>query len=132
MKSQAVICRTLNAPPHIETIEIDPPQRGEVMVKMVACGVCHSDLSATNGTINFALPLILGHEGAGVVREVGEGVSEFKVGDHVLTSFVTMCGKCRYCAIGKPALCDVGARTMVACFETTSPLSRSSTRSMSA
>ena len=111
MKSKAVVCRTLNAPVVVEEIEIQPPQRGEVLVKMVACGVCHSDLSATNGTIGFPLPLILGHEGAGVIAEVGEGVSEFKVGDHVLTSFVSMCGKCRYCAVGKPALCELGART---------------------
>ena len=111
MKSKAVVCRTLNSPVTVEEIEVQPPQRGEVLVKMVACGVCHSDLSATNGTIGFPLPLILGHEGAGVIAEVGEAVTEFKVGDHVLTSFVSMCGKCRYCAVGKPALCELGART---------------------
>ena len=59
MKSQAVICRELNQPVVVETIEVAPPQAGEVMIKLAACGVCHSDLSATNGTINFAPPLIL-------------------------------------------------------------------------
>jgi NDMA-dependent alcohol dehydrogenase len=110
--ARAVTCRTLNAPVTVESITVDPPSRGEVTIKVAACGVCHSDLSATNGTINFPLPLVLGHEGAGVVVEVGEGVTEFAVGDAVLSSFVSMCGTCRYCVTGKPALCDLGARTL--------------------
>ena len=112
MKSQAVICRALNQPVVVEQIEVAPPQAGEVMIKLAACGVCHSDLSATNGTIAFAPPLILGHEGAGVVVAVGPGVTELALGDHVLSSFVTMCGLCHYCTIGRPALCELGARTL--------------------
>ena len=75
-------------------------------MKIAACGVCHSDLSATNGTIPLPPPLILGHEAAGEVVEVGEGVSDLaKVGDHVVSSFIYMCGKCRFCAAGRPVLC---------------------------
>src|SRR5262245_9027296 len=104
-KSKAVICRELNKPVVVETISVDGPKRGEVMVKMAACGVCHSDLSATNGTIPLPPPLVLGHEAAGEVIEVGEGVSGFAAGDHVVTSFIYMCGKCRFCSGGRPVLC---------------------------
>ena len=103
--SKAVICRELDQPVVVETITVDGPQRGEVTIKLAACGVCHSDLSATNGTIPLPPPLVLGHEGAGVVVEVGEGVTGFAVGDHLVTSFIYMCGKCRYCASGRPVLC---------------------------
>ena len=102
---KAAICRELNKPVVVETIAVDGPKRGEVTVRIAACGVCHSDLSATNGTIPLPPPLILGHEGAGEVIEVGEGVTEFAVGDHVVTSFIYMCGKCRFCAGGRPVLC---------------------------
>ena len=112
MKAKAVLCRENNQPVVVETIEVAPPAAGEVTIRLVACGVCHSDLSATNGTIPFPTPLILGHEGAGVVTLVGPGVTDFSIGDHVLSSFVTMCGTCHYCTIGRPALCDVGARTL--------------------
>src|SRR5512140_2930763 len=76
-KAKAVICRQLNGPVVVEQIEVESPQRDEVMIKLGACGVCHSDLSAINGTIGMPLPLILGHEGAGTVVEAGEGVIDF-------------------------------------------------------
>ena len=82
-KAKAVICRQLNGPVVVEQIELESPHRDEVMVKLGACGVCHSDLSAINGTIGMPLPLILGHEGAGTVVEVGEGVSSLAAGDTV-------------------------------------------------
>ena len=104
-KSRAAICRELNKPVVVETIGVDGPKRGEVTVKIAACGVCHSDLSATNGTIALPPPLVLGHEGAGEVIEVGEGVTGLAVGDHVVSSFIHMCGKCRFCAGGRPVLC---------------------------
>jgi NDMA-dependent alcohol dehydrogenase len=104
-KAKAAICREHNKPVVVESIAIDPPKRGEAMVKLGACGVCHSDLSAITGTIALPLPLVLGHEGAGVVEEVGEGVSELAKGDHVVFSFVYMCGKCRFCVAGRPVLC---------------------------
>ena len=104
-KARAVICRELNQPVTVEEVNVDPPKRGEVLVKLGACGVCHSDLSAINGTIALPLPLVLGHEGAGVVEEAGEGVSEVAKGDHVVFSFIYMCGKCRFCVAGRPVLC---------------------------
>ena len=103
--AKAVICRELNKPVVVEEIRVDSPKRGEVMVKVAACGVCHSDLSATNGTIALPPPLVLGHEGAGEVVEVGEGVTGLAVGDHVVSSFIYMCGTCRFCAAGRPVLC---------------------------
>lgn len=104
-KAKAVLCRELNKPVVVEEISVAPPKRGEVTVKLAACGVCHSDLSATNGTIAMQLPLILGHEAAGEVVEVGEGVSALSAGDHVVSSFIYMCGECRFCASGRPVLC---------------------------
>jgi len=106
---KAAVCRELNKPVLVETISVDGPKRGEVTVRIAACGVCHSDLSATNGTIPLPPPLVLGHEGAGEVVEVGEGVAGgpggLAVGDHVVTSFIYMCGKCRFCSGGRPVLC---------------------------
>ncbi|MDB5838418.1 MAG: alcohol dehydrogenase [Herminiimonas sp.] len=109
-RAKAVVCRERDKPMTVEEIEVEMPRRGEVMMRLSACGVCHSDLSATNGTIPFPLPLVLGHEGAGVVVAVGEGVTDYVVGDHVLSSFVSMCGKCRYCQTGRPQLCDQAAK----------------------
>jgi Zn-dependent alcohol dehydrogenase len=103
--ARAVVCRELNKPVVVESITVDPPQRGEVMVKIGACGVCHSDLSATNGTIPLPPPLVLGHESAGEVIALGEGVTGLAVGDHVVSSFIYMCGKCRFCSMGRPVLC---------------------------
>ncbi len=103
--ARAVICREMGKPVCVERITVASPQRGEVMVKLAACGVCHSDLSATNGTISLPLPLILGHEAAGEVVEVGEDVGGLGVGDHVVSSFIYMCGECRFCAAGRPVLC---------------------------
>src|SRR6478672_5634183 len=109
-RSKAVVCREINQPVTVEHILVEAPRRGEVMIKLAACGVCHSDLSATNGTIPFPPPVILGHEGAGTVVAVGDGVSDYAVGDHVVSSFVSMCGKCRYCQTGRPQLCDQAAK----------------------
>ncbi|HZM36980.1 MAG TPA: Zn-dependent alcohol dehydrogenase [Burkholderiales bacterium] len=103
-KARAVLCRELNKFA-VETVVVDPPKRGEVTVKIGACGVCHSDLSAANGTIALPLPLVLGHEAAGVVEEVGEAVAGLAKGDHVVFSFIYMCGKCRFCVAGRPVLC---------------------------
>jgi S-(hydroxymethyl)glutathione dehydrogenase/alcohol dehydrogenase len=104
-RAKAVIARTVGKAVTVEEIDVAPPRHGEVTVQLAACGVCHSDLSATNGTIGYPLPLILGHEGAGIISEVGEGVRGLKAGDHVITSFVSMCGHCGYCQSGRPQLC---------------------------
>jgi len=105
-EARAVISRELNKAVVVEQIAVDAPKRGEVTIKLAACGVCHSDLSATNGTLAMPLPLILGHEAAGEVIELGEGVASLKEGDHVVSSFIYMCGKCRFCASGRPVLCS--------------------------
>lgn len=109
-RAKAAICREINQPVVVEEIEVESPRRGEVMIKLAACGVCHSDYSVTTGTIPFPPPVVLGHEGAGIVVEVGEGVTGIAVGDAVVSSFVSMCGKCRYCQTGRPQLCDQAAK----------------------
>ena len=109
-RAKAVICREINQPVVVEDIEVESPRRGEVMIKLAACGVCHSDYSVTTGTIPFPPPVVLGHEGAGTVVEIGEGVTDFSIGDAVVSSFVSMCGKCRYCQTGRPQLCDQAAK----------------------
>src|SRR5580693_7332694 len=103
--AKAVLAREVGKPVLVEQIEVAAPQHREVTVRIAACGVCHSDLSATNGTIPYPLPLILGHEGAGVIVAIGDGVDNYAVGDHVVSSFVSMCGRCHYCQTGRPQLC---------------------------
>jgi S-(hydroxymethyl)glutathione dehydrogenase/alcohol dehydrogenase len=110
--ARAVVCREPGKPVVVEEISVDAPQRAEATVKLGACGVCHSDLSATNGTIPMPVPLVLGHESAGEVVEIGQGVSELAVGDHVVSSFIYMCGKCRFCAAGRPVLCTEQAKAL--------------------
>ena len=95
-------------PLRIEEIEIQPPRRGEVAIRMGAAGVCHSDYHVMNGDLPAPLPAILGHEGAGIVEAVGEGVSSVKPGDHVILLFRAPCGRCDYCSTGRPALCNLG------------------------
>nr|WP_106783363.1 zinc-dependent alcohol dehydrogenase family protein [Lysinibacillus timonensis] len=97
-------------PIHIEEIELDPPQEGEVLVKIKAASLCHSDLSVINGSRPRPLPMALGHEASGVVEEVGPGVVNFKKGDKVVCVFVPSCGHCIPCAEGRPALCEPGAK----------------------
>ena len=95
-------------PVKIEEIELDPPGFGEVLVKVAAAGLCHSDLSVVNGNRPRAMPMVLGHEGSGVIEGLGEGVDDYEIGDHVVFIFVPSCGKCISCKEGKPALCDPG------------------------
>jgi NDMA-dependent alcohol dehydrogenase len=108
MKSKAVVYRAGAATVQVEDIVVDEPGPNEVLVKMAACGVCHSDLSVTNGTLPLEPPIVLGHEGAGIVAQVGAGVTELKPGDHVISSFVPSCGRCRFCSTGRPYLCEAG------------------------
>jgi aryl-alcohol dehydrogenase len=88
----------------LEEIEVESPRRGEVLVRIVATGLCHTDLSAREGLIPFPLPGVLGHEGAGVVEEVGDGVTDLEPGDHVVISFA-FCGACQTCRGGHPVYC---------------------------
>jgi NDMA-dependent alcohol dehydrogenase len=94
----------------VDDFELDGPGTGEALVEMVAAGLCHSDDHiATGDTPVTNLPFCGGHEGSGIVREVGPGVTTLKVGDHVVTSFIPSCGKCLWCARGLQNLCDNGA-----------------------
>ncbi|MEO1264924.1 MAG: zinc-dependent alcohol dehydrogenase family protein [Pseudomonadota bacterium] len=97
-------------PIEIAEIEMDPPGEGEVLVKIGASGLCHSDLSVINGDRPRQLPLVLGHECAGEVVECGQGVRDLAVGDHVIFVFIPSCGTCLPCAEGRPALCEPGAK----------------------
>ena len=109
MKTKAAVLWELNTPWSVEEIELDAPKSGEVLVKMVASGMCHSDEHLVTGDLPFALPIIGGHEGAGIVEEVGEGVSWLKKGDHVVFGFIPSCGRCVSCSTGHQNLCDLGA-----------------------
>ena len=90
----------------IEQVELDPPGPGELLIQIGGGGLCHSDLSTIEGLRPRKLPAVGGHEGAGIVRALGPGVTGLAVGDHVVTLFVSSCGVCRYCAEGRPNLCD--------------------------
>lgn len=106
-RCRAVVHRSEGQAVQVEEIVLDPPGPAEVLIEVAACGVCHSDLSVTNGTLPLPPPVILGHEGAGIVRALGAGVAGLQIGDHVISSFVNSCGRCRYCAAGRPNLCDL-------------------------
>lgn len=109
MQSKAAILWEQHAPWSVEDIELDPPKAGEVLVKIAASGMCHSDEHIVTGDLPVELPVIGGHEGAGVVMEVGEGVSWLQPGDHVVFGFIPACGRCVPCATGHSNLCDFGA-----------------------
>ena len=93
----------------VEDLTLDVPRAGEVLVKMAATGVCHSDLSVLHGTVPMPLPMVLGHEGAGVVQTVGPGVASVQPGDHVVLSFIPTCGHCYFCDRHEPHLCVAGS-----------------------
>lgn len=97
-------------PIRIEEVELDPPQTGEVLVKIGGGGLCHSDLSIINGDRPRPLPMVLGHEGAGEIVEVGPGVRDVKPGDRVVFQFSASCGRCRRCLEGRPGICEQAAR----------------------
>lgn len=109
MKTKAAVLWEVNAPWSVEEIELDDPKAGEVLVKLVASGMCHSDEHLTTGDLPFALPIIGGHEGAGIVEKVGEGVTWLEPGDHVIFGFIPSCGRCPSCSTGHQNLCDLGA-----------------------
>ena len=107
---KAAVCYENNKPVRVEDIEQDGPRRGEVRVRLAASGVCHSDFSVITGVMPLKLPCVLGHEGAGIVEEVGEGVIRLVRGDSVVLSWITPCGTCRFCRMGRMSLCDLGAQ----------------------
>ncbi len=125
MKCKAAIIHGVDQDWSVEEIEVDSPQAGEVLVKWTHAGLCHSDEHLLTGDfvpppdameamgISTIFPMIGGHEGAGVIAEVGPGVTSVAVGDHVSASFVPSCGMCRYCTTGRQNLCDQGAGTFL-------------------
>ncbi|MER6944257.1 NAD(P)-dependent alcohol dehydrogenase [Nonomuraea sp. NPDC000554] len=102
--TQAAVVESPGAPFTLQDVELDSPRQGEVLVRMEAAGICHTDLTVAAGLIPFPLPGVLGHEGAGVVEEVGPGVTKVSPGDHVVLTF-TSCGTCVSCKLGHPAYC---------------------------
>ena len=117
MKIKAAVLQRIDAPaPYADSrpltiaeVELDEPGAGEILVRIEAAGLCHSDLSVINGDRPRPLPMVLGHEAAGVVEALGAGISDLAVGDHVVLVFVPSCGHCLPCRIGRPALCEPGA-----------------------
>jgi S-(hydroxymethyl)glutathione dehydrogenase/alcohol dehydrogenase len=103
---QAAVLHEFGRPLVVEELELDPPRTGEVLVRMAASGVCHSDLHVVQGVHPTELPVVLGHEGAGVVEQVGPGVGGLEPGDHVLLTWLPYCGDCRQCARGWPNRCE--------------------------
>jgi alcohol dehydrogenase len=122
MRIQAAVLRQAGLePPYaqskpLEIMELDlaPPGRGELLVKIAAAGLCHSDLSVIDGSRPRPTPMALGHEAAGIVEAVGDGVTDLVAGDHVVLVFVPSCGRCSPCAAGRPALCEPAAKANAA------------------
>jgi alcohol dehydrogenase len=117
MRIKAAVLREMGRPaPYaesrplaVEELDLDPPGPGEVLVRVKAAGLCHSDLSVINGDRPRPMPMALGHEAAGIVESVGEGVADLAPGDHAVMVFVPSCGHCLPCMSGRPALCEPGA-----------------------
>lgn len=108
--AKAAVLYQPGRPLSIEEVHLQPPQKGEVLVRMKAAGVCHSDLHVMKGDLHMPMPIIPGHEGSGVIEAVGEGVSSVSIGDHVIPIWRASCGLCEYCLAGRPALCDMGTK----------------------
>ena len=107
IKTRAAVAWAANQPLSIEEVDLMPPQAGEVLVKIVASGVCHTDAYTLSGKDSEGIfPVILGHEGAGIVMQIGEGVTSVAVGDHVIPLYTPECGECKFCKSGKTNLCQ--------------------------
>jgi Zn-dependent alcohol dehydrogenase len=106
MEIKAAVCREFGAPLAIEQVRLDPPQAGEVTVRVAACAVCHSDITHWQGGWGGALPAVYGHEAAGLVEAVGPAVAGLRAGDHVVVTLIRSCGCCHYCVQGRPVLCS--------------------------
>jgi alcohol dehydrogenase (nicotinoprotein) len=109
MKTKAAVVYEPGKRLEIEELDLDGPRDGEVLIRFLYAGLCHSDIHVAHGDLEARLPMVLGHEGAGIVEEVGPGVTRVKPGDHVVCSFIPNCGVCRYCATGRQSICDWGA-----------------------
>src|SRR6204780_629232 len=112
MKTKAAVVYEPGKPIEIEELDLDGPQEGEVLIRYTHAGLCHSDIHIAHGDLEARLPMVLGHEGAGIIEEVGAGVTRVAPGDHVVCSFIPNCGVCRYCATGRQSICDMGAHIL--------------------
>ena len=109
VKSRAAVAFAAGEPLKIVEIDVAPPRKGEVLVRITHTGVCHTDAFTLSGEDPEGLfPVVLGHEGAGIVVEVGEGVTSVKPGDHVIPLYTAECGQCVFCKSGKTNLCTAG------------------------
>ncbi|MDQ2894984.1 MAG: NDMA-dependent alcohol dehydrogenase [Actinomycetota bacterium] len=109
MKTKAAVVYEAGQRIEIEELDLDGPKDGEVLIRYTHAGLCHSDVHIAHGDLPARLPMVLGHEGAGLIEEVGPGVTRVKAGDNVVCSFIPNCGVCRYCATGRQSICDMGA-----------------------
>ena len=107
-KTRGAVLMEPNGRWEIKELSLDPPKANEVLVRVMATGLCHSDEHIRSSTTWAVFPLVGGHEGAGIVEEVGPGVTRVRQGDHIVTSFIPVCGRCRYCSTGRQNLCDDG------------------------
>jgi S-(hydroxymethyl)glutathione dehydrogenase/alcohol dehydrogenase len=112
MKTRAAVLHDAHQPFEVIELDLDGPREGEVLIRYSSAGLCHSDLHLIDGDLVPRFPIVGGHEGAGIIEEVGPGVTRVKPGDHVVCSFIPSCGTCRYCATGRQNLCDLGATIM--------------------
>ncbi len=110
MKAKAAVLFETGQKLDIRDVEVQAPRAGEVLIRMAAGGVCHSDLHVMTGHLVASLPAVLGHEGSGVVADVGPGVTSLKAGDHVIPLWRMSCGSCEHCSDGRPALCAEGTQ----------------------
>jgi S-(hydroxymethyl)glutathione dehydrogenase/alcohol dehydrogenase len=113
MKTKAAVLTAVNQPWEILEVDLREPKEGEVLIRYVAAGLCHSDMHLMTGDLPVELPYIGGHEGAGIVEAVGPGVSRVAKGDHVVCAFIPSCGHCRWCSTGRQSLCDLGATILI-------------------
>ena len=109
MKTKAAVLHDAHQSFEITEVDLDGPGPGEVLIRFTAAGLCHSDLHLIDGELAPRYPMIGGHEGAGVIEDVGTGVRKVQPGDHVVCSFIPNCGTCRYCSTGRQSICDMGA-----------------------
>ncbi|MEM7255148.1 MAG: Zn-dependent alcohol dehydrogenase [Pseudomonadota bacterium] len=124
---KAAVLYEPNKPLVVEEVELDEPQAGEVLVKMAAAGVCHSDYHIMKGEWGSPMPVVLGHEGAGIVERVGPGVTRLSPGQHVILNFRANCGACHYCTVGRPVLCDGIETPRTSMFDGTNRLHKNGT-----
>jgi alcohol dehydrogenase (nicotinoprotein) len=108
MKTKAAVLHGPGTDWEVIELDLDPPSDGEVLIRYVAAGLCHSDQHVQTGDIRPRFPLVGGHEGSGVIEQVGPGVSRVEPGDHVVCAFIPSCGRCRFCSTGHQNLCDLG------------------------